>query len=168
MTSKKSLRKHLFVDPKVQGALIWRSFLYWCMCMAAVAMMLLCWRILTGPARLFYLHLDDMWYFHGAALIASAFVLPVIILDIIRWSNRLVGPMLRLRRSMRELARGEHVEPLRFRDTDFWHDFAEEFNAVVARVQGESPESHESPATTNAKHEEDEDSELEAVGSHGV
>ena len=55
--------------------------------------------------------------------------------------------MLRLRRAMRELARGEDVQPVRFRDGDFWHDFAEEFNAIAARIQkeraGDEPESDE-------------------------
>ena len=50
------------------------------------------------------------------------------------------GPLVRLRRSMRALARGEHVEPIKFREGDFWQEFAEEFNAVAARVQGERPQ----------------------------
>jgi hypothetical protein len=46
---------------------------------------------------------------------------------------------------MRELARGEHVEPIHFRDNDFWHDFAEEFNAVAARVQEDAPQVQSEP-----------------------
>ncbi len=136
MSSNKSLRKQLFVDPKVQGALVWRSILYWCVCLATVTLMLLCWRILTGPARLFYYHFDDMWFYYGPALIASLVMLPLVVIDIVRLSNRFTGPMLRLRRSMRALTRGEHVAPIRFRDNDFWQEFAEEFNAVAALVQG--------------------------------
>jgi hypothetical protein len=40
---------------------------------------------------------------------------------------------------MRALARGEHVEPIEFRRGDFWKEFADEFNAVAARVQSELP-----------------------------
>jgi len=40
-----------------------------------------------------------------------------------------VGPVYRLRRSMRALADGN---PVHFRDGDFWYDFAEDFNRVVA------------------------------------
>ncbi len=43
--------------------------------------------------------------------------------------------MLRLRRSLRALGRGEHVEPLEFRGADFWQEFAEDFNSVLRRVQ---------------------------------
>jgi hypothetical protein len=135
MSSMKGLRKQFFVDPKVQGALVWRAILYWFTCLATMTLVLLCWRILTGPARLFYYHFDDMWFYYGPALIASVLVLPVVVIDIIHLSNRFTGPMLRLRRSMRALVRGEHVEPIRFRDRDFWHDFAEEFNAMAALVQ---------------------------------
>jgi hypothetical protein len=135
MSSKKSLRKQFFVDPRVQGGLVWRLILYWMLCLAATTTILLCWRMITGPARVFYTHFDDMWFHYGPALIVSLLLLPLVIVDVIRYSNRFAGPMLRLRRSMRDLARGEHVEPLHFRNGDFWHDFAEEFNAVAARVE---------------------------------
>jgi hypothetical protein len=131
---KKALRKHLFVDRKVQGALIARVVMYWVVCLITIALMLLCWDIITGPARMFYLHFDNMWFFYGPAAIASFLLLPLVIVDIIRISNRFVGPLLRLRRSMRALARGEYVEPIEFRGNDFWHEFADEFNAVRARI----------------------------------
>ena len=132
MSDKKRLRKHLFVDPRVQGALIARIVLYWIVCLISMTLMLLCWRIITGPTRLFYQHFDDMWFYYGPALIVSFLLLPLVIVDVIRFSNRFVGPLLRLRRSMRELARGESVEPLEFRDADFWRDVADEFNALRA------------------------------------
>jgi hypothetical protein len=133
-TNKKVMRRHLFVDPKVQGALIARIVMYWVVCLVTIALMLLCWDIITGPARMFYMHFDDLWFFYGPAAIASFILLPLVIMDIIRISNRFVGPLLRLRRSMRALARGEYVEPLEFRNNDFWYDFADEFNAIRARI----------------------------------
>lgn len=138
MSDKKHLRKQLFVDPKVQGTLVARVILYWVFSLITLTLMLLIWRILTGPARMFYTHFDDMWFFYGPALVASLLLLPLVVLDIIRVSNRFVGPLLRMRRSMRALARGEHVAPIRFRKGDFWTDFAEEFNTVIARVQNET------------------------------
>ncbi len=139
MSQKKSIRRQLFVDPKIQGALVVRVVLYWVVCLITVTLMLLCWRILNGPARMFYRHFDDMWFFYGPALIASLILLPLIILDVVRLSNRFVGPFLRLRCSMRALARGEHVAPIKFREGDFWMAFADEFNAVAARIQDQAP-----------------------------
>jgi hypothetical protein len=131
---KKALRKHFFVDRKVQGALIARVVMYWLACLITIALMLLSWDVFTGPPRKFYLHFGNMWFFYGPAAIASLLLLPLIIVDIIRISNRFVGPLLRLRRSMRALARGEYVEPIEFRNKDFWYDFADEFNAIRARI----------------------------------
>lgn len=148
MSGKQHLRKRLFVDPKVQGALMIRVVCYWMICLVTVSLMLLCWRIITGPARLFYTHLDDMWFHYGPAMVASLVLLPLVMVDIVRLSNRFAGPMLRLRRTMQQVARGEHVEPISFRDGDFWQEFAQDFNALLARInrlqtavaQGSQPE----------------------------
>jgi hypothetical protein len=135
MSTDQRTRKQFFVDPKVQGALILRVVLYWIVCVVAIVLMLLCWRITTGPARMFYLHFDDMWFHYGPVLVASFLLLPLVIYDIVRLSNRFCGPLFRLRRQMRALARGEHVAPVSFRDGDFWPEFAQEFNALLVRVQ---------------------------------
>jgi hypothetical protein len=74
-------------------------------------------------------------------------------------SNRFVGPLVRLRRSMRKLARGEHVDPICFRDNDFWHDFANEFNAVAARVQKESPKAEDTAHDDTGRCEAEESNE---------
>jgi hypothetical protein len=129
-------RKKLLVDPKVQGALLVRAAMYWAFSLSSITLLLLCWRIIAGPARPFYMHFDDMWFFYGPALVASIVLLPIVLLDTLRLSNRFVGPLFRVRTEMRKLARGERVEPLRFRDGDFWQEIAREFNAVAARVQG--------------------------------
>ncbi|HEY4761921.1 MAG TPA: hypothetical protein VIH42_15190 [Thermoguttaceae bacterium] len=155
MGNQKSKRKQLFVDPKVQGALIARVVLYWIFCLMTIALMILCVRIVIGPARLFYTHFSDMWFFYGPAVIASFILLPLVVVDVIRLSNRFAGPLVRLRRSMQALARGEEVHPIEFRDSDFWQEFADEFNAVAARLKRLS---------ANSK-SEDEEEELLGTGA---
>ena len=64
--------------------------------------------------------------------------------------------MVRLRRSIRDLARGEPVEPIALRDNDFWREFAEEFNTLATRVRGETspPPDHnqqQEPAVAGAE-----------------
>ncbi len=156
MSVTKAPRKQLFVDPKVQGALVARVVFYWVVCLTTITLMLLCWRIVTGPARMFYTHFNDMWFFYGPAAIASFLLLPLVVVDIIRMSNRFVGPLVRLRRSMRALARGEHVAPIQFREGDFWQEFADEFNALAARVQGANTPPTP-PALEDEEHEEHEE-----------
>lgn len=137
MSAEEHSRKQIFVDAKVQGALVLRVAIYWVLCLLTLSLVLLCWRILTGPARLFYTHFDDMWYYYGSAVVASFLLLPIVLVDIVRLSNRFAGPLVRLRRSMRALARGEEVRPMHFRDSDFWQEFADEFNTIAARLQDE-------------------------------
>jgi hypothetical protein len=133
-------RRQRFVDSKVQGSLLLRCVFYYVFCLASVFFMLLCWRIVTGPMRLFYEQLGETWLQFGPALLMSLLLLPIVAVDVIRLTNRFAGPMLRLRRAMRTLAQGERVEPVHFRDGDFWGDFAEDFNRVLARLQTERPE----------------------------
>jgi hypothetical protein len=151
MSDMKCQRKHLFVDLKVQGALVARVVSYWLFCLLGIILMLLCWQIITGPARMFYTQFDSMWFHYGPAMIASFILLPLVVVDVIRFSNRFVGPMLRLRRSLRQLVQGEDVEPIIFRDNDFWHDLAVDFNTLRARVQ----------ASANTTDTEQKESELE-------
>lgn len=157
---KRPKRTQFFVDPEVQGALVARAIIYWVICTLSIALLLLCWRVLTGPARPVWFHLENMWFFYGPALIASLIVLPVAITDMIRVSNRFAGPMTRLRHGMRALAKGQRVPPIEFRKDDFWYEFAEEFNAVVREV--------EELRTREEEHFEDSpDSSLPvAAGSH--
>jgi hypothetical protein len=128
-------RKQYFIDPKVQGALMLRVAGYWFFCLLTMTIALLIWRLLTGPARMFYLHFDDLWYWYGPAAISSMLLLPLVLFDCVRMTNRFAGPLYRLRRELRKLAAGEKVPPIAFRAGDFWHDFAEEFNAVSRRME---------------------------------
>ena len=136
MSDLKRLRKRWFVDPRIQGALVLRVVVYWLVCVIGIVLMILCWRVGMGPARPFYLRLAEMWPYYGPVVIVSLLILPLVVADIIRFSNRFVGPMLRLRQAMRQLARGEYVEPIEFRGADLWQEFAEAFNAVLAHAQG--------------------------------
>ena len=132
--AKRPVRRRVFVDSEVQGALVMRVVGYWLTCMLAVTLMLLCWQIVTGPTRLFHTHVSRLWFFHGPALVAALVLVPVIMFDMMRLSNRFAGPLFRLRRSMKALADGEPVEPLHFRNNDFWKELADQFNAVAAKV----------------------------------
>jgi hypothetical protein len=155
-------RKQLFVDPKVQGALVIRAVGYWFFCLLTMALALVLWRVWTGPARLFYLQFGEMWHWYGPAAIASLFVVPLVVIDIVRTSNRFAGPLYRLRREMRKLAAGEPVRAVKFRDGDFWMEFADEFNAVAKRLDLLEPAAN---GSTNASQEDEANGSLQAVGA---
>ncbi len=136
--AKRNSRRFWFVDPKVQGILAARVVVYWLMCLLTVGLMIFCWRSMTDPIDQFYAHFREVWLYYGPAAIASLLLMPLVAWDVIRLSNRFAGPIVRMRRAMRALARGEHVEPIQFRDGDFWREFAADFNAVVEQLQGPS------------------------------
>lgn len=133
MTREK--RKRYFVDPKVQSALVYRAVTYWAMCMLIAGSLILTWRIASGPAALWYTHFATVWVYFAPAIVAAALLLPIIVLDTIKLSNRVVGPLVRLRRSLHALAAGQPVAPIRFRHNDFCQELADEFNAVLARIE---------------------------------
>src|SRR5262245_4394323 len=104
-------RRQYFVDSKVQGAIVARCLLYWVACLFSTFIMLFFWSLLTGPARLSLMTVDYLWFNYGPAFVASLLLLPLILFDIVRMTNRFAGPALRLRRELQRLASGEHVHP---------------------------------------------------------
>src|SRR5688500_16507347 len=113
-------RRRLFVDRRVQGALVLRSLAYWICCLVTLMVMMLCWRMVTMPVVEPEMQIGSLWGEFAPVAVASLFMLPVIVLDTVRLSNRFAGPMLRFRRTLRELADGETIDPLKFRDADYW------------------------------------------------
>jgi hypothetical protein len=94
------------------------------------------WRMLSGPTKSLNYHFEDVWYWFGpAAVFSTLILLPLLIVDSLRLSNRFAGPVFRLRREMHRFVAGEPVQKLGFRDNDFWKDLADEFNAFVQKAQ---------------------------------
>ncbi|MGO9111313.1 MAG: hypothetical protein ACLP9L_18965 [Thermoguttaceae bacterium] len=136
MAARHGLRKQFCTDFRVQGALIVRVVLYWLMCLLTMMLLLLGWDMITGPARPLNAHLAALWALYGPAATASLLLLPPVVFDLLRLSNRFAGPMFRLRRSLHDLAQGKPVAAVRFRQADFWQEFADDFNTVAARAKG--------------------------------
>lgn len=128
-------RRRFFIDRGVQGALMLRAALYWGCCLLIVTLVLLVWQTVTGPARIFYTQFDGLWFRYGPALVISLCLLPLVLADVVRMSNRFAGPAYRLRRAMQQLAKGEKVAPITFRQGDFWKEFADDFNRIAARME---------------------------------
>jgi len=127
-------RTIFFVDSRVQGALLARTTIYWMFCLFSVSLMLICWSAFTGPSKLFVELVVDLFNRYGPGLVASLVVLPIALMDVLRLSNRFVGPVGRLRKGLKDLASGNRTEPLQFRDDDFWREMASDFNEVAAKL----------------------------------
>jgi sensor histidine kinase YesM len=62
-------------------------------------------------------------------------LVPVMAWDSIRFSHRLVGPLVRFRKTIQELAAGEPVRPIKLRDGDYLIEMRDEFNKMLEELQ---------------------------------
>ena len=127
-----SRRQQMFCDREVQGALMLRVVMYWFFCLLTITLMLVCWSVVSGPPRRFAPLVSELYVRYAPALAASLLVLPIVMIDVVRLSNRFVGPVKRLRDAMTALADGDDVSPIKFRDRDFWVPLADLFNNIAA------------------------------------
>lgn len=140
----KPKRRKLFIDRQVQGALLRRVALYWLVCLNGVFCilvgmpLLISWFAIGQPLSTGEL-LNKTLVRYWPVFVSALILLPIVLADCVRVSNRFAGPLFRLRRAMRDLADGKTVEPIRFRDGDFWTLIADDFNRVAARVQESRP-----------------------------
>ena len=95
-----------------------------------------CWEFLiSGPDVPFLACFATTWSRYASAFIVLIALLPVVIYDSLRLSNRIAGPTFRLQGALRELASGESFPSLKFRRRDFWHDLAEDLNTLSLRLE---------------------------------
>jgi hypothetical protein len=80
----------------------------------------------TGPS---------IWVRYAPGLILAGSLTPLMVLDLLRCTNKFAGPMVRTRRFLRHLAKGDQVEPIKFRRGDYWRGYADDLNAVLKRIR---------------------------------
>ncbi len=139
---KSTLRKKQFVDRTVQGGLTKRILLHWSLFFAIALAVLPLWQFIIGwdgaspPAQ----YLAAAFRQTLPVLFVLLTLLPVFIWDTIKFSNRFAGPMSRFFHTIRKAADGEDVEPIKFRDGDFWTQAANDFNRLMARMNADEPQ----------------------------
>jgi hypothetical protein len=139
-------RRRLFVDFKLQGALLVHTLIYWLYCLLSVSLIALCWIIFVQRPETSSQLFSTLWMNFGPALIGSLVLLPIVLMDCLRLSNRFAGPMVRIQSAMKQLADGETAAPVHLRDHDFWHEFSQNLNRVIADSAKQTESSDEGPA----------------------
>ena len=130
-------RQQVFADRAIQSSLAWRLASHWLLFTSVLL-------VLNTFLQMSFLFPQQSFSnaFRSAAwsqvplLVCVAVLVPLFTRDALRISNRLAGPMVRLRRSLQALAAGEKVPPLVFRENDYWLESATEFNRVRQLVLG--------------------------------
>lgn len=135
-------RKKKFVDPQVQGNLVRRMVMHWVSFFVVASLVAFLLQVLSNPFRSFGEHFQALWWTHGPFLLVILFMLPVFVLDSIKFSHRFAGPIYRLRQTIRTIAAGDPTPRLKFRDFDFWQGLAEDFNLMVDRLKTQSTQTN--------------------------
>ncbi len=143
-------RRQKLIDSKVQGALARRIIFHWLVFLAVASAAALLLQVLSDPFRPTGEHIENLWFTHGPFLVVMVFLLPVFVIDTVKISHRFAGPIYSLRRTMREVADGNPPRKLKFREGDFWHELADDYNAMIARLapnttEEKSSTEHDSP-----------------------
>jgi hypothetical protein len=123
-------RRQVMIDQEVQGALIGRVVLYWIVCQATFVVSYGAWQYVWLPTGASPAGLPLRLAGLIPALLGSLLFLPLVIADVLRLSNRFVGPIWNLRNAMKRFELGDAVPPLELRRGDYWQDLLRRFNRL--------------------------------------
>ena len=118
-----------------QTRILLRISCYWLIYLVAIWNLLFVWRLLVeGPGNL----VDQYLRFlrdYSAPLILFLALMPLAAWDAVKFGHRVVGPLVRVRHTLRELSDGKPVRPLRFRDGDYLGELRDDFNGMLEALQ---------------------------------
>ncbi|MCC6508717.1 MAG: hypothetical protein IT423_06400 [Pirellulaceae bacterium] len=140
----------MLVDFEVQTSLLRKIAVHWALLLLANAVGLFFWTcLMNAPVESWSELLVGFVRTYIPVLIISLALLPVFLVDAAKLSNRFAGPMVRIRRALSAVLSGDQVEPVQFRENDFWRSMAEDFNqALKQRGHVESDTATDNQPTT--------------------
>ncbi len=130
----------MLVDFEVQTSLLRKIAIHWTLLLIANAIGLFAWTcLMNAPVDSWSTVTTQFVQSYAPVLLISLALLPVFLLDAAKLSNRFAGPMVRIRRALTSVLAGDKVEPVKFRENDFWRSLAEDFNkALTLRSSSEA------------------------------
>ncbi len=129
---KSNRRKKYVVDSGLQFSLARRLLVYWCATWLIVFALPICTRLFFTSLPFDQLAsklLADLWF----PMLMSVMLLPIVAWESLRFSNKIAGPVHRVRRTLQNLAEQQPVAPIRLRKGDFCHELAQDVNRVISR-----------------------------------
>lgn len=127
------------VDREVQSSLAKRIVLHWFVLMFATALGIFAWtRLIEAPTEPWESVLNISLGHLTPVVITFLVMLPMFIKDSLSLSNRFAGPIVRVKRALADFADGKSIEPVEFRNGDFWKSLAHEVNRVTNRAEKEA------------------------------
>jgi methyl-accepting chemotaxis protein len=127
-------RKLVWID-RFQTRLAWRISLYLALLPPVFLNLLFAWKLLCEGVQDPIEQFLSLLHRFAPLGVCLLIVLPVLAWDAIRFSHRLVGPLIRFRKAAQDIARGEPVRPIKLRDGDYLIEFRDDFNRMLESLQ---------------------------------
>lgn len=143
MSSRKNKRRRLLADTRIQGMLCLRIAIYWIACQAFTFGTIAAFTFLAGPGA----ENSSITQYIVPAFCVSMLVLPLILLDVMVFSNRFVGPVWNFRKHLNALVNEGSCDEVRFRGGDYYRDLNDNFNKLVGALK--QTDSNESKPAAN-------------------
>lgn len=136
-------RKRLFVNREIQGRLLARTALYWVLYHAVLWMAMFFYRyaehrgaMMAGAEPRSFADLYGQFVHEHHSMWFCAFaILPIVLWDLLKFSHRVVGPLVRFQRTLESLTAGETIQEVRLRRGDLLFDLQTTFNQYLASLQ---------------------------------
>ncbi len=134
-----SRRKTEYVRVPVQLALVRRLLLHWLsfLCLSIVMGAMI--QIFRDPMNAFNVGWSRLFTSQAPSLIAAAVLMPIFVRDMLRFSLRFAGPVVRLHQAIQRVVDGQEFKPVHFRKADYWHALADDFNRLLSGRKVSSP-----------------------------
>jgi hypothetical protein len=171
LTAPFRARKKLFLPRTFQGKLARRIAAYWVLYHLAMWHSMFFVDYVTSQAifsisnprvsfgRHYLLFARQNWTLAMWAVVIG----PIVVWQCIVYSHRIVGPLVRLERTLLRMAEGESVPPLKFRDGDFAVGLEQAFNAYLTSLPATNPSATPAANPPLEARAEDESAEIETL-----
>jgi hypothetical protein len=131
----RGIRKRLWINPAFQGRLLLHIGSYFLLYFSIICILgfllflreALMTKQFKGTFGMYTIYLTQL----RPLFLATAILTPYFIYDLLKFSNRVAGPLYRCQKMMREMAEGKPVREFQPRKFDLMPEFYADFNALI-------------------------------------
>ncbi len=132
--------KPLVIEPKIQWTLAIRTILHWVACVTYFAVVLFFTQMLYDPEQSLWEHIRAYAFDALHWLPAILLLLPLVVYDTLRVSQRIVTPVLQVQAGLAELVEDQKSARLEIAEEDYFPELLNHFNQVRGMVGNAAPE----------------------------
>ncbi len=132
-------RKKIFVNSLIQGQILWRAAAYWIIYHIVMWHTLFLFsyfqyriELMNGGEAATFATLYGTFCLKYYPIVFSALgILPILMVDMIRYTHRIAGPLVAFQNALLKMRAGEKVEAVKLRTNDLLIEFQDEFNSFL-------------------------------------